>query len=387
METDLLREYLVVASETNLTHAARRLCTTQSTLSKHMATLEREFGEKLFERGPRGMELTQAGSLLYRRASAIVELVDSTHREISSLRRAMNIRVTGIIQNGDVTSLLSRTAQMLRTHADLTFSLVPASLTSSTAMVLDGSADIAINHKEFDSQLDPDLTYIELFNEKLFALVEPDHELAGRKTVSIDDLATADLTHLMGSYAGFGWSNLRAICQRHGFEPKGVPLYIDNIVDCLTYPLDGSVLLLQRGIVPLESFLGGQRCCLPVSDDDAVMTVCAYFRKKDKQHLDAFLDALLEAAQSSGSVAAKPSQVKGRFRSRCESLAREVGLNASETSAMFSFAKGHSIDRIGADLGLSRVMVGDLLANVYRKVGVRDRQELLDRIEAIELPW
>ena len=32
-------------------------------------------------------------------------------------------------------------------------------------------------------------------------------------------------------------------------------------------------------------------------------------------------------------------------------------------------------------------MVGDLLASVYKKAGVRDRQGLLDRIEAKELPW
>ena len=54
---------------------------------------------------------------------------------------------------------------------------------------------------------------------------------------------------------------------------------------------------------------------------------------------------------------------------------------------MGDFAKGRSIDRIAADMAVSRIMVGDLLASVYKKTGVRDRQALIDRIEAVELPW
>lgn len=388
METELLREYLVIADEMNFTHAAKRLHTTQSTLSKHVAALEREFGETLFRRARRGIELTEAGSVLYRRAAAIVDLMDGTRAEIASLRRNMTVRVAGLLQNGDVMGLLSRVARALRTDEQASLSLLPASVPSATSLVLGSEADVAICHKNFDGAEIEGLVCVELYREKLLAFVESTNELASCKGLSIDDLRTASLARLSGSYADYGWTNIRRICAGHGFDPRGVPLPIDNMIDLMTYPLGDAVLLLQRGMMPVDTFTNEHRCCLPVKDDDAVFVVCAYCRADDEERLRPVLDVLRREAAHMGIEGDGPRDgSRGRFRSRCDALAREVDLNESEEAAMQGFARGRSIDRIAGDLGLSRIMVGDLLASVYKKAGVRDRQGLLDRIEAKELPW
>lgn len=388
METELLREYLVIADEMNFTHAAKRLHTTQSTLSKHVAALEREFGEPMFRRVRRGIELTEAGSVLYRRAAAIVDMMDGTRAEIAHLRRNMTVRVAGLLQNGDVMGLLSRVARALRTDEQASLSLLPASVPSATSLVLGGEADVAICHKNFDGAEIEGLACVELYREKLLAFVESTNELASCKELSIDDLRTASLARLSGSYADYGWTNIRRICAGHGFDPRGVPLPIDNMIDLMTYPLGDAVLLLQRGMMPVETFTSEHRCCLPVKDDDAVFVVCAYCRADDEERLRPILDVLRREAAHMGIEGDGPRDgSRGRFRSRCDALAREVDLNESEEAAMQGFARGRSIDRIAGDLGLSRIMVGDLLASVYKKAGVRDRQGLLDRIEAKELPW
>lgn len=388
METELLREYLVIADEMNFTHAAKRLHTTQSTLSKHVAALEREFGEPMFRRARRGIELTEAGSVLYRRAAAIVDMMDGTRTEIAQLRRSMTVRVAGLLQNGDVMGLLSRVARTLRTDEQASLSLLPASVPSATSLVLGSEADVAICHKNFDGAEIEGLVCVELYREKLLAFVESTNELASCKELSIDDLRTASLARLSGSYADYGWTNIRRICAGHGFDPRGVPLPIDNMIDLMTYPLGDAVLLLQRGMMPVDTFTNEHRCCLPVKDDDAVFVVCAYCRADDEERLRPVLDVLRREAAHMGIEGDGPRDgSRGRFRSRCDALAREVDLNESEEAAMQGFARGRSIDRIAGDLGLSRIMVGDLLASVYKKAGVRDRQGLLDRIETKELPW
>lgn len=387
MESELLREYLVVVDEMNLTRAADRLHTTQSTLSKHMAVLEREFDAPLLRRGRRGLDITEAGALLYRRAAAIVDLIESARAEVGRLREGRRVCVTGMLQNADIVSLLARVSRTLRDGSGLTMALLPTPTGSATGAVLAGEADIAINHKAFSEELDPALVRIELYREKMLAFVEPGHRLADRETLSFADLRDEKLVRLSDGAAECGWANIIRLCHNHGFEPRGVPLLIDNVIDCLTYPLDDAVLLLQRGMLPLDTFFGGLRQCIPVSDGDAVFTVCLYCRRDRREELAPFIDEVVREAASMGIAGETRAAGHGRFRARCDILAKEASLNESEAAAMAAFARGRSIDRIAADMGASRIMVGDLLASVYKKVGVRERQALLDCIEAVELPW
>lgn len=82
METRLLRYFLTVAHEENITRAAEVLHITQPTLSRQLAQLEDETGTTLFIRGKRKIELTAEGMLLRRRAEEILSLIDRTEKEL-----------------------------------------------------------------------------------------------------------------------------------------------------------------------------------------------------------------------------------------------------------------------------------------------------------------
>ena len=78
MELRVLRYFIEVAREQNITAAAERLFITQSTLSKQLMELEKELGKQLLVRGKRKTTLTEDGMFLYRRAQEIVDLADKT---------------------------------------------------------------------------------------------------------------------------------------------------------------------------------------------------------------------------------------------------------------------------------------------------------------------
>lgn len=82
MELRVLRYFLEVAREENITAAAESLHITQPTLSKQLMDLEDEIGKKLFIRGKRRITLTEDGILLRKRASEIIELVEKTESEL-----------------------------------------------------------------------------------------------------------------------------------------------------------------------------------------------------------------------------------------------------------------------------------------------------------------
>jgi DNA-binding transcriptional LysR family regulator len=76
MDLRLLRYFLVVAEELNVTRAAARLGIQQAPLSQQIQLFERTLGAQLFRRKPRGVELTEAGIALRNEAASIFASVE-----------------------------------------------------------------------------------------------------------------------------------------------------------------------------------------------------------------------------------------------------------------------------------------------------------------------
>ena len=83
MELRVLRYFLTVAQQGNITSAARLLHITQPTLSRQIRDLEEELGHPLFERNSHSISLTPEGLLLRRRAEEILDLVQKTEVELA----------------------------------------------------------------------------------------------------------------------------------------------------------------------------------------------------------------------------------------------------------------------------------------------------------------
>lgn len=74
MEFRVLKYFLTVAREENMTKAAESLYITQPTLSRQIAELEEEIGTPLFVRSNRNVVLTDAGILLRRRVDELLAI-------------------------------------------------------------------------------------------------------------------------------------------------------------------------------------------------------------------------------------------------------------------------------------------------------------------------
>lgn len=74
MELRVLRYFLAVVQEKNITKAAEKLLISQPALSKQLSDLEDELGTKLFIRGHRQITLTSEGQYLNTKAEEMVKL-------------------------------------------------------------------------------------------------------------------------------------------------------------------------------------------------------------------------------------------------------------------------------------------------------------------------
>lgn len=90
MDLRVLKYFLAVVKEGNITAAANALYLTQPNLSRQLKELEDELGKKLFRRTNHRISLTEEGLLLRNRAEEIFELVAKTKAEFLNLEEHIN---------------------------------------------------------------------------------------------------------------------------------------------------------------------------------------------------------------------------------------------------------------------------------------------------------
>lgn len=142
MELRVLRYFLAVAREENITRAAESLHIAQPSLSKQMMELERELGKPLLVRGKRKVTLTKEGVLLRKRAEEILLLTDKTTQEIA----ADSELVAGEIAIGGhpLESVLCAATRLREKYPDVHFDFYSSDATDVAERLEHGSLDFAI---------------------------------------------------------------------------------------------------------------------------------------------------------------------------------------------------------------------------------------------------
>lgn len=86
MELRYLKYFVTVVEEGSISAAAKKLHLSQPPLSMQMKHLEDELSIRLFERGARSIMLTEAGRILYDRATGLLNMAAVTVREIEQIK-------------------------------------------------------------------------------------------------------------------------------------------------------------------------------------------------------------------------------------------------------------------------------------------------------------
>ena len=146
MDMRILKYFLAVADEGNITRAAARLHVSQPTLSTQLAALEDELGHKLFERSARGIALTEKGIALRRRADDLVDLAERIEAEIKA-EDSGELVGTVSIGAGETPAFrfVARAAEELhRTNPKLCFSVSSGNGEDIVAHLREGTFDLGV---------------------------------------------------------------------------------------------------------------------------------------------------------------------------------------------------------------------------------------------------
>ncbi|MEX5530304.1 choline sulfate utilization transcriptional regulator [Pseudomonas syringae] len=300
---DLLRAFEVAARLRSFTAAALELGTTQPAISQQIKRLEEQLATRLFDRIYRGIELTDAGEVLFSHVQAGLQSIDSgliaitEHHQHEVLQVATDFAFAAYW-------LMPRLHRFHKVNPDVDVSLVTSERTHS---MLRADIDVAVlfgdgRFKQGESHW--------LFSEEVFPVCSP-QLLAGRQTpLANDALRDFPLLHLRGESINnwFDWAGVfRALDIPQAPAPG--QLRFDNYTLLIQAAIGGQGIAIGwRHLV--DDLLDQGLLCRPIAG--AAISGQGYYvvlpqRKRRVQIVQQFVDWLAsEQALSGVSLAGRP---------------------------------------------------------------------------------
>lgn len=187
MEIRVLKYFIAVAREENITRAAERLNITQPTLSRQLKQLEEELGVKLFDRNKHKISLTNDGLLLRRRAQEIIDLSEKAKNEVSHSNEELSGEIAigcGELRSIDTLSKIIESFQEL--HPDVSFNIFSGNSENIKDMMNQGLLELGLLMEPV--QIDKyDFVRMNV-EEKWGILVKEESALASLKSVNSEDI-------------------------------------------------------------------------------------------------------------------------------------------------------------------------------------------------------
>lgn len=245
MELRVLRYFLEIAREENMTRAAKRLHISQPSLSRQMKELEIELGKKLFVRSNYSIRLTEEGMILRKRAEDLLAMADKITNEFQTMNDINGGDVfLGCAESYLIKYLAQAARKLNQRYPEIHYHITSGDTKQVTEKLNRGLLDLAFIVEP------PDLSkynYLEVPESDTWgALMRRDCPLATKEYIGINDLlpypifcskqsAKVDLPRWCGEkvdqlniMATFNLSNNGAIFVKEGL---GICLTFDHLIE------------------------------------------------------------------------------------------------------------------------------------------------------------
>ena len=185
----LVRYFTVVAGHRHFGRAAEALHVAQPSLSRQIRHLEQQLGARLLDRTPQGSRLTEAGEVFLPLARALLRSADQAAARTRAAAQPSRITIGYTI--GLIVTPAVR--QLRREHPDADVQTLHLDWNQPREALLDHRVDAVVTRLPLRTG---GLHVTVLYDEPRVLLVPLDHRLAGKESVSIDDIADEPIPRL-----------------------------------------------------------------------------------------------------------------------------------------------------------------------------------------------
>ncbi|MCE7002065.1 LysR family transcriptional regulator [Kibdelosporangium philippinense] len=220
LEVRRLQIFAAVAERGSFTAAAEALYMTHSAVSQQMALLERQLGIPLMVRGPRGVELTEAGRLLADRSASVLGSIAAIEQEMRDLTKQQTHVRLGVFPTAAADLIPRVVKEFQRRHPDIRVRLRSAHATDIPAALRDGEIQLGLiwDYDFLPRTIPADIERLPLVDDPLCVLVPAQHPLAAESEVDLVELAGE--TWVVRGHEPPYEQAFATMCRLAGFEPQ-----------------------------------------------------------------------------------------------------------------------------------------------------------------------
>jgi DNA-binding transcriptional LysR family regulator len=288
LDLRLVRYFVVVAEHRHFGRAATALRVAQPSLSRQIRRLEQELGARLLDRTPQGTRLTEAGEVFLPAAKALLR---------SAVRAAAQTRAAAQpsrITIGYTMGLIVTPAvlEMRRQHPDADVRAIHLDWNVARESLLDHRVDAVVTRLPFPTD---QLHVTILYDEPRVVVVPRNHRLAGKESITIDDIADEPMPRIRDSDPA--WSAFWRIDPRPDGRRAPDGPFIEALEDKFEVIAAGQAVAITASgphigalrpdltTIPLEGVEPSHVVVACRADDRSRLVVA--FRKLAEQHLTA----------------------------------------------------------------------------------------------------
>jgi DNA-binding transcriptional LysR family regulator len=211
-----LRYFIEVAEVKNYTRAAENLFISQSTVSKAVASLEKELNIQLIEVKGGNFFLTEAGEIFYKFAKDVTGYYDRREKElydkIKILGEDLNL---GLPPTAGSIYFSNKITEFSKKHPEINLNIVNVTSKYIPDMLLNGSLDLGIviepfNDKRFVKKI--------AYQSEAVLIVSSEHRLAKKDFVDFSELKDEKFLQISKEYMYY--ELFKDYCKKAGFEPN-----------------------------------------------------------------------------------------------------------------------------------------------------------------------
>ncbi len=184
IDTRLL-SVLAVYETGSFTRAAERLSLSQPAVSQHIRQLENELNVHIFERVRGSLRLTREGDIIVKYARRMQALTNNMLEALANERTQVTSLTVGITHTAESNSIAETLARYVSLRDHMSIKMITGSVSELSEALKNFELDMAIVE---GSVSDPLLHSVMLDTDCLILAVAPEHPLARRTMVTIEEL-------------------------------------------------------------------------------------------------------------------------------------------------------------------------------------------------------
>jgi DNA-binding transcriptional LysR family regulator len=214
MELRDVQYFAVVAEHGNVRRASEALDLSPGALSKSLHRLESAMNARLFDRTPKGVELTPVGSALLAKVRRLTLTFDDIAREAMDLGKGLagHIRVGASPADSEI--LPEACSALLREAPNVTLNITVSDTDVILPLLQEGKLDLLFN--VLPKSPVEGLHHEVLFDDQYVAYASATHPLARRKKLAMADLAQERWVASSGNHRPK--QILLRCCEEHGLQ-------------------------------------------------------------------------------------------------------------------------------------------------------------------------